>query len=85
MTRFRRTGKAMGQVYQRWWMICREINVLIRVPISHVLHFISICDLFPTRIFDRVIYVGYAYDTGIKQQSSPPHPNSKSCTKYAAG
>jgi hypothetical protein len=25
--RFRRTGKAMGQVYQCWWMICREINV----------------------------------------------------------
>jgi hypothetical protein len=25
---FRRTGKAMGQVYQCWWRICREINVL---------------------------------------------------------
>jgi hypothetical protein len=24
---FRRTGKATGQVYQRWWRICREINV----------------------------------------------------------
>jgi hypothetical protein len=24
---FRRTGKAMGQVYQCWWRICREINV----------------------------------------------------------
>jgi hypothetical protein len=23
----RRTGKAMGQVYQCWWRICREINV----------------------------------------------------------
>jgi hypothetical protein len=23
---FRRTGKAMGQVYQCWWRICREIN-----------------------------------------------------------
>jgi hypothetical protein len=22
----RRTGKAMGQVYQCWWRICREIN-----------------------------------------------------------
>jgi hypothetical protein len=25
---FRRTGKAMGQVYQCWWRICREIIVL---------------------------------------------------------
>jgi hypothetical protein len=24
---FRRTGKAMGQVYQCWLRICREINV----------------------------------------------------------
>jgi hypothetical protein len=24
---FRRTGNAMGQVYQCWWRICREINV----------------------------------------------------------
>jgi hypothetical protein len=23
----RRTGKAMGQVYQCWWRICRKINV----------------------------------------------------------
>jgi hypothetical protein len=44
---FRRTGKAMGQVYQCWWRICREINVFFRVQISHVLSFISICDLFP--------------------------------------
>jgi hypothetical protein len=34
---FRRIGKAMGQVYQCWWRICR---------ISHVLRFISLCDLF---------------------------------------
>jgi hypothetical protein len=27
---FRRTGKAMGQVYQCWWTICREINVFSR-------------------------------------------------------
>jgi hypothetical protein len=45
---FRRTGKAMGQVYQRWWRICREINVFffVQVQISHVLRFISICYLF---------------------------------------
>jgi hypothetical protein len=27
---FRRTGKAMGQVYRCWWRICREINVFTR-------------------------------------------------------
>jgi hypothetical protein len=27
---FRRTGKAMGQVYQCWWRICLEINVFSR-------------------------------------------------------
>jgi hypothetical protein len=43
---FLRTGKAMGQVYQCWWRICREINVFFQVRISHVLRFISICDLF---------------------------------------
>jgi hypothetical protein len=42
---FRRTGKAMGQEYQCWWRICREINVF-QVRISHVLRFTSICDLF---------------------------------------
>jgi hypothetical protein len=43
---FRRTGKAMGQVYQCWWRICRELSVFFQVRISHVLRFISICDLF---------------------------------------
>jgi hypothetical protein len=27
---FQRTGNAMEQVYQFWWMICREINVFFR-------------------------------------------------------
>jgi hypothetical protein len=27
---FRRTGKAMGQMYQCWWMIYQEINVFPR-------------------------------------------------------
>jgi hypothetical protein len=27
---FRHTGRAMGQVYQCWWRICREINVSSR-------------------------------------------------------
>jgi hypothetical protein len=43
---FRRTDKAMVQVYQCWWRICREINVFFQVRILHVLRFIAICDLF---------------------------------------
>jgi hypothetical protein len=43
---FRRAGKAMGRVYQCWCRICREIDVSFQVRISHVLRFISICDLF---------------------------------------
>jgi hypothetical protein len=42
----RRTGKAMGQVYQRWWRIRREINVFFFRFEYPVLRFISICDLF---------------------------------------
>jgi hypothetical protein len=42
----RRTGKAMGQVYQCWWRICREIHVFFfQVRMWHVLLFTSICDL----------------------------------------
>jgi hypothetical protein len=43
---FRRTGEAMGQVYQYWWRICREINVFFQFLLSHVLRFISIRNLF---------------------------------------
>jgi hypothetical protein len=42
---FRRTGKAMGQVYRCWWRICQEINVFSQVRISHVLRIILICNL----------------------------------------
>jgi hypothetical protein len=43
---FRRTGKAIGQVYQCWWRICRETNVLRSM---------SICDLFTDSWFKRQI------------------------------
>jgi hypothetical protein len=43
---FRRTGKAMGQVYQCWWKICREINAFSRFEYHMLLLFISICDIF---------------------------------------
>jgi hypothetical protein len=42
---FRRTGKAMGQVYQCWWRIYREIT-FSQVRISEVLRFISIRNVF---------------------------------------
>jgi hypothetical protein len=43
---FRSTDKAMEQVYQCWWRVCREIYVSFQVRISHVLRFIFICNLF---------------------------------------
>jgi hypothetical protein len=36
---FRRTGKAMGQVYQCWWKICQEINAFF--PGSNIACFTS--------------------------------------------
>jgi hypothetical protein len=35
---FRRTGRVMGQVYQCWWRICREINVFFSTFEYHVFH-----------------------------------------------
>jgi hypothetical protein len=35
---FQRTGKAMGQVYQCWWRICREINVYFPTFEYHTLY-----------------------------------------------
>jgi hypothetical protein len=59
---FRRTGKAMGQVYQSWWRICREINVFLQFRISHILRFIPICDLFT----DSPSYVTYTLNAEIQ-------------------
>jgi hypothetical protein len=51
--RFRRTDTAMGQVYQCWWRICREINVFFFFSISNItcftfhiqtLSYVSYCD-----------------------------------------
>jgi hypothetical protein len=45
--RFRRTAKAIGQVYQRWQRICPEISFPpTPIRISNILRFMSICDLF---------------------------------------
>jgi hypothetical protein len=42
---FRRTSKVMGQVYQCWRRICREMNAFSRFDL-YILSFISICGLF---------------------------------------
>jgi hypothetical protein len=42
---FWRTCKVVGQAYQGWWRIYREINAFLQFRISQVLRFISICDL----------------------------------------
>jgi hypothetical protein len=59
----RRTGKAMGQVYQCWWRICREINVFFQVRISHVLYFILILTylLKLSRILPQDVESNYHY------------------------
>jgi hypothetical protein len=47
---FRRTGKAMEQVYRCWWL-CREINVFFQVQISHVLYqFATSLPTFPRNV-----------------------------------
>jgi hypothetical protein len=40
MLRVSRHGKAMGQVYQCWWRMCREMDVLpsLEYNIFHVLY-----------------------------------------------
>jgi hypothetical protein len=60
---FSRTGKAMEQVYQRWWGICREVNVFFQVRISPVLRFISIYDLFT----DSLLYNEHAVHKLVKK------------------
>jgi hypothetical protein len=35
---FQHTGQAMGQVYQCWWRICREISISFQVRILHALY-----------------------------------------------
>jgi hypothetical protein len=41
----RRTGKAMGHVYQCWWRVCREINVFF--PSSNITCFTFYIHLWP--------------------------------------
>jgi hypothetical protein len=64
---FRRTGKAMGQVYPCWWRICREMNVSPRFeyPMFYVLYpFVTYLLTLPRThtgfLFRKVAYTSYA-------------------------
>jgi hypothetical protein len=60
---FRRTGKAMGQVYQCWWMICREINVFSKFEYHmffYVLYPFVTCLLTLTRIETCELCIGFS-------------------------
>jgi hypothetical protein len=52
----RRTGKAMGQMYQSWWRKCREINVFPRFEyhILYVLYLFVTYMLILPRILVRI-------------------------------
>jgi hypothetical protein len=54
---FRRTGKAMGQVYQCWWRIRREINIFhsFEYHMFYVLYpFVSYLLTLPRNFFHSV-------------------------------
>jgi hypothetical protein len=71
---FRRIAKAMGQVYQWWWRICREINVFPRFKyhMFYVLFPFVTYLLTLIRIY-RVHYLTCGDDTG--DQSNHGIPN----------
>jgi hypothetical protein len=52
---FRSTGKEMGQVYQCWWRICREINIFssLEYHMCHVLYPLATYLLTLPRYFCR--------------------------------
>jgi hypothetical protein len=43
---FRRTAKAMGQVYQCWWRICRELNAFSSSNITCSMCYIHFCPIY---------------------------------------
>jgi hypothetical protein len=58
---FRRIGKAMGQVYQCWWRICREINVFptFEYDMFYVLYpFVTPLLTLPRNDVDSMIHSG---------------------------
>jgi hypothetical protein len=57
---FRHTGKEMGQAYQCWWRICREVNVLSRFEYNmfYVLYpFVSYLLTLPRTLLISVTYI----------------------------
>jgi hypothetical protein len=54
---FRRNGKAMGQVYQCWWKMCREIKSFPRFEYHtfYVLYPFVTCSLTLRRIYDSCL------------------------------
>jgi hypothetical protein len=57
---FQRTGKAMGQIYQCWWWICREKNVFSRLEyhIFYVLYpFLTYLLTLPRTFREREIAI----------------------------
>jgi hypothetical protein len=73
---FLRTAKAMGQLYQCWRRIYREENVPpLQVPVSHVLRFISIWDLF-TYSSSRLLLLARA-DTELRPNGQQVAPGKR--------
>jgi hypothetical protein len=61
---FRRSGKAMGQVYQCWWRVCREINVFSKFEchMFYVLYpFVTYLLTLPRTLFKGNIPVRFIY------------------------
>jgi hypothetical protein len=58
---FRRTGKAMGQMSECWWRICREVTVSSWLEYHITLLFISICDLFTDSLLFHMTLVCHRF------------------------
>jgi hypothetical protein len=62
---FRRTGKAMGQMYQCWWRICREKNVYSRF--EYHMFYVVLFHLWPIYWLSLVFYdVFRPYEANIR-------------------
>jgi hypothetical protein len=75
---FRRTGKAMGQVYQCWWGICREINVFLQVRMLHIMvlwRYVTHSRQLPSGIWH--LYSLVDVSPMFRKNLLPPSPESK--------
>jgi hypothetical protein len=72
---FRRTGKAMGQVYQWWWRICREVNVFPRFEyhMFHVLYpFVAYLLTLPRKLIEGGLLLEKEKQNRIKMATVHP-------------